>query len=108
MSTSPFAPHHHHHALTGRTSFFNPWKSAYLPSFGALFQGAWLSAPLTGLEGEVENVEVVRPDWGKREIKRRRRMERKSAGSVGRRNEGVERGADELICGTWLGHAGAF
>lgn len=106
MSTSPVAPHHRVDALTGRTSFFNPWRSAYLGSFSDLFRGPWLGRPLHELEGLVEDVKVVEPDWGRRELRRRARERKRGALVPGDVDDGDD--DDEVICGTWVGHAGAF
>ncbi|GAA5844345.1 hypothetical protein JCM9279_001776 [Rhodotorula babjevae] len=109
MSTSPLAPHHRADPLTGRTSFFNPWRSAYLPSLADLFRGPWLSRPMHELKGLVENVKVVEPDWGRRELRRRARERKRGALALdGLDDAGGGNGEGEVICGTWVGHAGAF
>lgn len=110
MSTSPVAPHHRVSALTGRTSFFNPWASAYLPSFADLFRGPWLSRPMHELEGIVEDVKVVEPDWGRRELRRRARERKRGALALDNDNgdDHVGNDDDDVICGTWVGHTGAF
>lgn len=106
--TSP--PHHRVNRLTGHTTFFNPWPSAYLLSFTDLMRGPWLARPLRELEDVVEDVRVVQPDWGRRELRQRRRdrAARASGASGADALEGDEEGNTEVICGTWVGHAGAF
>ncbi|TNY23092.1 Metallo-hydrolase/oxidoreductase [Rhodotorula diobovata] len=73
-------------------------------------RGPWLARPLRELEDVVEDVRVVQPDWGRRELRQRRRdrAARASGASGADALEGDEEGNTEVICGTWVGHAGAF
>ncbi|GJN89415.1 hypothetical protein Rhopal_002395-T1 [Rhodotorula paludigena] len=93
MSLSPYASHHRTVPLLGIRKFRNPWPSANSLSLEQLVtSGPWLARPLTALEGAVEGVKRVVPDWGHPQLE-----------ELGREGSG-----GEYIRGTWLGHAGAF
>ncbi|GAA5838117.1 hypothetical protein JCM11251_004712 [Rhodosporidiobolus azoricus] len=92
---APEPPHFSH--LTSK--FYNPWPSAAFPSFSRLLSsGGWVGLPDYKLREQrgVKDVQVVKPDWGRKRIKTLLR-------------EADERGEEvDLIAATWLGHAGAF
>ncbi|GAA5989405.1 hypothetical protein JCM11641_004817 [Rhodosporidiobolus odoratus] len=97
MPLPPPEPLHHVQTLLGK-KYRNPWPSAASPALCELFSGPWLGLPKTelreaALSGRgVQDVEVVKPDWGRKEMKRRRKVEPES----------------DFVRGTWIGHAGAF
>ncbi|GAA5889788.1 hypothetical protein JCM6882_004323 [Rhodosporidiobolus microsporus] len=99
VALSPEPPHHEFTALG--LKYKNPWPSAAFPSVSKLFSGGWLGLPdyalrEAALKGTgVQDVKVVRPDWGRRRLKEMRRAAPPSDT------------ADFLVA-TWLGHAGAF
>ncbi|GAA6008839.1 uncharacterized protein JCM10292_002617, partial [Rhodotorula paludigena] len=65
MSLSPYASHRRTVPLLGIRKFRNPWPSATSLSLEQLVtSGPWLARPLTGLDGAVEDVKRVVPDWG--------------------------------------------
>lgn len=87
-----------HHANDAGTAFKNPWPSADNPTWWELvrepFPLGWASS-LSELRANAKarEVEVVRPDWGK-----------KALAELGREVLADER----WVVGTWLGHASAL
>ncbi|GAA6030718.1 hypothetical protein JCM8097_006287 [Rhodosporidiobolus ruineniae] len=113
MPPRPPEPAHHTLNLLGQPRFRNPWPSAARPPLSEWVFKPWLEWYDADklLQTGIEDVRVVKPDWGERELRRRRRKERERwmppPVSALQGGKGAER-EKEYVTGTWLGHAGAY
>lgn len=82
-----------HHANNDGTAFKNPWPSALAPTWTELLQSKFplgFYEDLAAKHPGTQDVKVVKPDWGKSDLKERK----------------LKRG--NCIVGTSLGHAGVL
>lgn len=84
-----------HHTNNAGTAFKNPWPSADAPSWSELLKSSFplsLYPNLSKKHPEIRDVQVITPDWGVSDLKKR----------------GLEGERENCIIGTTLGHAGVI